>query len=53
MYKTLTTGKMLAKAVFKFYRINYNGQEEEYFVTTPEIKYKASTQKMRLYVRVD
>ncbi|KGT87242.1 Hcp1 family type VI secretion system effector [Erwinia typographi] len=36
LYKALTTGKTLAKAVFKFYRINYNGQEEEYFVTTLE-----------------
>jgi type VI secretion system secreted protein Hcp len=36
LYKALTTGRTLAKAIFKFYRINYNGQEEEYFVTTLE-----------------
>ena len=36
LYKALTTGRTLAKAVFKFYRINDNGQEEEYFVTTLE-----------------
>lgn len=36
LYKALTTGRTLAKAVFKFYRINYNGLEEEYFVTTLE-----------------
>lgn len=36
LYKALTTGKTLAKAVFRFYRINYNGQEEEYFVTKLE-----------------
>lgn len=36
LYKALTTGKTLAKAVFKFYRISYNGQEEEYFITTLE-----------------
>lgn len=36
LYKALTTGKTLSKAVFKFYRINYNGQEENYFVTTLE-----------------
>jgi type VI secretion system secreted protein Hcp len=36
LYKALTTGETLAKAVFSFYRINYNGQEEEYFVTKLE-----------------
>lgn len=36
LYKALTTGRTLTKAVFKFYRINYNGQEEEYFITTLE-----------------
>jgi len=36
LYKALTTGTTLAKAVFKFYRINYNGQEEEYFITKLE-----------------
>ena len=36
LYKALTTGKTLAKAVFKFYRTNYNGLEEEYFTTTLE-----------------
>ncbi|WP_293000354.1 type VI secretion system tube protein TssD [Pantoea sp.] len=36
LYKALTTGKTLAKAVFKFHRINYHGQEEEYFVTKLE-----------------
>ncbi|WP_312072957.1 type VI secretion system tube protein TssD [Atlantibacter sp.] len=36
LYKALTTGQTLAKAEFKFYRINYNGQEENYFTTTLE-----------------
>lgn len=31
LYRTLTTGRTLAKAEFKYYRINYNGIEEEYF----------------------
>ncbi len=36
LYKALTTGQTLAKAEFKFYRINCNGQEENYFTTTLE-----------------
>jgi type VI secretion system secreted protein Hcp len=36
LYKALTTGRPLAKAEFKFYRINYNGQEENYFTVTLE-----------------
>ncbi|WP_024549669.1 type VI secretion system tube protein TssD [Siccibacter turicensis] len=36
LYKALTTGQTLIKAEFKFYRINYNGQEENYFTTTLE-----------------
>ena len=36
LYKALASGQTLKKAVFKFYRINYNGQEEEYFRTTLE-----------------
>ncbi|EBR2208587.1 type VI secretion system tube protein Hcp [Salmonella enterica] len=36
LYKALSSGQTLKKAVFKFYRINYNGQEEEYFRTTLE-----------------
>lgn len=36
LYKYLSTGRVLKKAVFSFYRINYNGQEEEYFRTTLE-----------------
>ncbi|GGD06784.1 hypothetical protein GCM10011513_00480 [Franconibacter daqui] len=31
LYQMLTTGSKLKKATFKFYRINYNGIEEEYF----------------------
>ncbi|MDW8847855.1 type VI secretion system tube protein TssD [Erwinia sp. MMLR14_017] len=31
LYKALTTGQMLKSAELKFYRINYAGQEEEYF----------------------
>ncbi|MDF3008362.1 MAG: Hcp family protein CtsH1 [Enterobacter kobei] len=31
LYRALTTGRTLAKAEFKYYRINYNGIEEEYF----------------------
>lgn len=36
LYKSLSSGQTLKNAVFKFYRINYNGQEEEYFITTLE-----------------
>lgn len=36
LYKALTTGQTLRKAMFKFYRIDYNGQEREYFITTLE-----------------
>ncbi|WP_067701882.1 type VI secretion system tube protein TssD [Erwinia sp. ErVv1] len=36
LYKALSSGQTLKKAVFKFYRINYSGQEEEYFRTTIE-----------------
>ncbi|HDC2658238.1 TPA: type VI secretion system tube protein Hcp [Salmonella enterica] len=31
LYRALTTGRTLEKAVFKYYRINNNGMEEEYF----------------------
>jgi len=31
LYRALTTGKTLKSARFKYYRINNNGQEEEYF----------------------
>lgn len=31
LYRALTTGRTLSKAAFKFYRINNNGMEEEYF----------------------
>lgn len=31
LYRALTTGRTLAKAIFRYYRINYNGSEEEYF----------------------
>lgn len=34
LYSALSTGQTLKKAVFKFYRINHNGFEEEYFRTT-------------------
>lgn len=36
LYRYLSTGRQLKKAVFVFYRINHNGQEEEYFRTTLE-----------------
>ncbi|WP_241574177.1 type VI secretion system tube protein TssD [Rosenbergiella nectarea] len=36
LYKALSAGQTLKKAVFKFYRINHNGFEEEYFRTTLE-----------------
>lgn len=36
LYKGVTTGKYHQKAELKFYRINNNGQEEEYFRTTLE-----------------
>lgn len=36
LYKALPSGQTLKKAVFKFYRINLNGQEEEYFRTALE-----------------
>lgn len=36
LYKSVATGKKFRKAELKFYRINYNGQEEEYFRVTME-----------------
>lgn len=36
LYKALTTGETFSKAVFKYYRINHSGQEEEYFTITLE-----------------
>lgn len=36
LYKALASGQTLKKAIFRFYRINYNGVEEEYFRTTLE-----------------
>lgn len=31
LYKSVSTGKNFKEAILRFYRINYNGQEEEYF----------------------
>lgn len=31
LYRALTMGSSLKKAIFRYYRINYNGMEEEYF----------------------
>ncbi|NCH87387.1 type VI secretion system tube protein Hcp [Cronobacter dublinensis] len=36
LYRSLSTGRMLKKATFRFYRINDNGMEEEYFRVTLE-----------------
>lgn len=36
LYKGVSTGTKFKDAVLKFYRINYNGQEEEYFRVTME-----------------
>ncbi|WP_288491806.1 type VI secretion system tube protein TssD [uncultured Pantoea sp.] len=36
LYQALTSGKTLARAVFRFYRINTNGHEEAYFSTILE-----------------
>jgi type VI secretion system secreted protein Hcp len=36
LYKALTTGKILEKAEFRFYRVNDNGMEEHYFTTLLE-----------------
>lgn len=36
LYKSVSTGSKFKKAVLKFYRINYNGHEEEYFRVTME-----------------
>lgn len=36
LYKALSTGQTFKSAVFRFYKINCNGQEEEYFRTTLE-----------------
>lgn len=36
LFKSLTSGRKFSKAVFKFYRINWSGHEEEYFRTTLE-----------------
>lgn len=31
LYHALTTGRTLTKAIFRYYRINHNGMEDEYF----------------------
>lgn len=31
LYRALTMGRSLKKAIFRYYHINYNGLEEEYF----------------------
>lgn len=36
LYQGLTSGRNFRTAQFRYYRINYNGQEEEYFRTTLE-----------------
>lgn len=36
LYRGVSTGQKFKQAVLKFYRINYNGQEEEYFRVTME-----------------
>lgn len=36
LYQGVSSGKKFKEAVLKFYRINYNGQEEEYFRVTME-----------------
>lgn len=36
LYRAMTTGRTLAKAIFRYYRINNNGMEEEYFTVTLE-----------------
>lgn len=36
LYRGVSTGKKFRQAVLKFFHINYNGQEEEYFRVTME-----------------
>jgi len=36
LYKGVASGKKFSKAELKFFRVNYNGQEEEYFRVTME-----------------
>ena len=36
LYKALSSGQTFKRALFKLYRINYNGLEEEYFRTSLE-----------------
>ncbi|WP_313487401.1 type VI secretion system tube protein TssD [Pseudescherichia sp.] len=36
LYKGITSGRNFKTAQFRYYRINHNGQEEEYFRTTLE-----------------
>lgn len=36
LYKGVSTGRKFKKAELRFYRINYSGQEEEYFRVTME-----------------
>lgn len=36
LYQGVSSGRKFKEAVLKFYRINYNGQEEEYFRVTME-----------------
>ncbi|EOB9998988.1 Hcp family type VI secretion system effector [Cronobacter sakazakii] len=36
LYQSVSSGRKFKEAVLKFYRINHNGQEEEYFRVTME-----------------
>jgi type VI secretion system secreted protein Hcp len=36
LYRSVSSGRKFKEAVLTFYRINYNGQEEEYFRVTME-----------------
>lgn len=47
LYKALTTGKNLKSAEFKYYRINYAGQEEHYFsIILEKVKIESITSLM-------
>lgn len=47
IYKALTTGENLKSAEFKYYRINYSGQEEHYFpIILEKVKIESNTSLM-------
>ena len=53
LYQALTTGRMLRSAEFRYYRINYAGQEENYFTVLLENAYVTGLHAMMYDIKSD